>query len=133
VQLRLFGRKECRYSAYGYRNDAYFSHAGKHILFRYGSYAVVWDIETGEEQFRIKGSDFAFIHHDGRIVSAHWFNEDDDSEDKGATCILVQFWDASDGALISNRLEVNDVAGARFSPDGHFLAIVKRSEDVIEL
>ena len=118
-------------------SEARFSPTGKHILFKYWSYAVVWDIERCEEQFRIEGSDFAFIHHDGRIASVVWFDEggnSDDSEDKGATRILVRFWDASNGALIPNRLlEVNDAGVARFSPDGHFLAIGKKSENVIEM
>jgi len=30
---------------------------------KFDSYAVVWDIEMGEEQFQIKSYDFAFIHH----------------------------------------------------------------------
>jgi len=48
----------------------------------------------------------------------------DDFEDKDANWILVQFWDTGNGELISSRtLEVNDVFNARFSPDGHFLAI----------
>jgi len=117
--------------------NALFSPSGKHILFKYKSYAVVWDIERGEEQLQIKGHDFAFVHHDGRIVSAHLFNKDeilDDSGDRDANRILVQFWDASNGALISNRLlEVNDVGRSQFSPDGHFLAIAKKSENIIEL
>jgi len=47
---------------------------------------------------------------------------------------MIQFWDASNGVLISNRqLEVNDVGHSQFSPDGHFLAIEKKSENVIEL
>jgi len=141
-----------------YGNHASFSPSGKYILFKYRSYAILWDIERGEEQLRINGFDFAFVHHDGRIVSAHWFNEygssdnsedgnldnsgdgnSDDSEDgnsgdEGATRILIQFWDASHGALISNRLlEANDVGCAEFSSDGHFMAIVKKSKNVIEL
>jgi len=102
---------------------------------------------------RINGYDFAFVRHDGRIVSAHWVNEDgnsedsedgnseasedgnsDDSADQGGNQIMVQFWDASNGALISDRLlEVDDVEWARFSPDGHFLAIEKDSGHIIEL
>jgi len=114
--------------------DACFSPSGKHILVKYDSHAVVWDIETGEEQFRIEGSDFAFIHRDGRIASVKKDGNSDDSEGKGANRILVQFWDARSGALISNKLlKVNDVRFARFSPDGHFLAITKGSGDVIEL
>jgi len=119
------------------RNRALFSPSGKHILFKYDSYAILWDIERGEEQLRIEGHDFAFVHHDGRIVSAHWVNEDgnlDGSEDQGANRIMVQFWDASNGALISNRLlDVDNTGRAKFSPDGHFLAIAKKSENVIEL
>ena len=131
-------------------HDVCFSPVGKHILLRYGSCAVVWDIETGEEQFQIEGSDFAFVRHDERIASmkedGNWDNsgdgnpdnsEDgnpDDFEDKDANRILVQFWDAGNGELISSRLmEVNDVFDAQFSPDGHFMAIRKRSEDVLEL
>jgi len=57
-----------------------------------------------------------------------------DSGDKDASRILVQFWDTRNGELISSRLlEVNDAFDVRFSPDGHFLAIQKRSEDVLEL
>jgi len=130
---------------FGHRCDACFSPAGNHILFKYPCCAVVWDIEMGEEQFRIKGSDFAFVHHVGRIASADWFNEDRNSDDsgdgnsnnsgdKGVNQILVQFWDANNGALISNRLlEVNNVRHVQFSPDGHFLVIEKGSWNVIEL
>jgi len=114
--------------------DVRFSPSGKHILARYGFWAVVWDIETGEEQFQIEGSDFAFVRHDGRIASMKKDGNSDDFEDKDASRILVQFWDAGNGELISSRtLEVNDVFDARFSPDGHFLAIRKESEDVLEL
>ena len=120
---------------YGY--NALFSSTGRHILFRYWSYAIVWDIERGEEQLRIEGDDFAFVHRDGRIVSAHWVSRDenlDDSEDQDSFRIMIQFWDASNGALISKKLlEVNDVGCTKFSPDGHFLAIEKKSENVIEL
>jgi len=48
--------------------NAHFSPDGKHILLGFGSYAVVWDIEMGEEQFQIEGYQFAFIHHDGRMT-----------------------------------------------------------------
>jgi len=120
---------------FGY--NALFSPSGKHILFRYKSYAIVWDIERGEEQLRIEGYDFAFVHHDGKIVSAHLFHGGgnlDNSEDQGANRIMVQAWDASNGALISNKLlEVHNVGCSRFSPDGHLLAIVKKSENIIEL
>ena len=122
-----------------------FSPDGKHILLKYDSHAVVLDIVTGEEQFRIKGRDFVFNHHDGRIASVHWIDEDgnffhgnafSDFEDerRRSTGILVMLWDASNGAPISNRLfEVNDIADTRFSPDGHFLAVGRMSESVIEL
>ena len=117
--------------------NACFSPDGKRILLEFYSCAVVWDIEMGEEQFRIEGYEFTFIHHDGRIASTHWVDEDggsEDSDDKDLTRILVKLWDASNGAPISSSLlEVNDVAGTRFSPDGHFLAVERRSEDVIEL
>ena len=47
---------------------------------------------------------------------------------------MVKLWDASNGSLISNRLfEVNDVARTKFSPDGRFLAVARKSESVIEL
>jgi len=115
--------------------DACFSPDGKRILLGFGSYAVVWDIEMGEEQFQIEGFRFAFIHHDGRIVSACLVDGDwDGSQDEIAFRFLVQLWDGGNGTLISDRLlEVNDVAYTLFSPDGHFLAVVRRSEDVIEL
>jgi len=119
------------------RNRASFSPSERHILFRYDTYAILWDIERGEERLRIKGHDFAFVHHDGRIVSARLFNGDknlDDTKDQGANRILIEFWDASNGALISNKLlEVNKVGRVKFSPDGHFLAIVKKSKNVIKL
>ena len=114
--------------------DVCFSPAGKHILLQYGSCAVAWDIEMGEEQFQIEGSNFAFVHHDGRIASMKKNRNSDDFEDKDTNRILVQFWDAGNGKLISSRtLEVNDVFDARFSPDGYFLVIQKKSENVIEL
>ena len=120
----------------GHGRDACFSPDGKRVLLEFLSYAVVWDIAVGEEQFLIEGHDFAFID-DGRIASAHWVDEDGDSEDsddEDPTRVLVKFWDASNGALIPNRLlEVNDVALTRFSPDGCFLAAGRKSEDVIEL
>jgi len=88
----------------------------------------------GEEQFQIEGSNFAFVHHDGRIASMKKNRNSDDFEDKDTNRILVQFWDAGNGKLISSRtLEVNDVFDARFSPDGYFLVIQKKSENVIEL
>jgi len=122
-------------SNYGEVYNVCFSPDGKQILLGFGSYAVVWDIEMGEEQFHINGANFAFIHHDGRIASVCLVDGDwDGSQDESAFRILVQLWDGGNGTLISDRLlEVNDVACTRFSPDGHFLAVVRKSEDVIEL
>jgi len=117
---------------YGRVSNACFSPDGKHILLELDSYAVVWDIEMGEEQFRIEGYHFAFIHHDRIIASTHWVDEDGNSSHP--TRMLVKFWDACNGAPISDRLfEVNDVAVTLFSPDGQFLAVGRKSEDVIEL
>jgi len=70
-------------------------------------------------------------------LSMHLVDEDRNSynsKDESSTRLLVQFWDASNGALISNRLfEVKDVAVTRFSPNGHFLAIGRKFENVIKL
>jgi len=129
----------------GYTYSAFFSPDGKRILVKSNSHAVLLDIETGEEQFRIDGLDFVFTRHDGRIASTHWIDEDGKviqrtfwgaPEDEGGdpTGIVIMLWDASNGALISNRLfEVNNVARTQFSPDGHFLAVASKSESVIEL
>jgi len=107
---------------------ACFSPCGRRILVKLRSYAVVLDIGTGEEQFRIEGFRFVFVRHDGRIASTHCIDKDgnsirritsddsettDDSEDEDGdkSWIVVKLWDASNGALISNRLfKVNDVA-----------------------
>jgi len=166
---------------YGFVDDAHFSPDGKHILVKFATHAVVWDIETGEEQFQTQGCNYAFIHQGRRIASTHWIDEDgssfqltdletleenmvsgsseasdisedegtlddfededafDDFEDENASDdfrdhILVRVWDASSGTLISNRLlEVNDADVSRFSPDGRFLAVGRKSEKVIEL
>jgi len=57
-----------------------------------------------------------------------------DPGDRDPSGILVQFWDTSNGELMSSRLlEVNDAFDAQFSSDGHFLAIQKRSQDVLGL
>ena len=61
---------------YGYVNDVCFSPDGKHILVKFATHAVVWDIETGEEQFQIQGVNYAFIHQGRRIASTHWIEED---------------------------------------------------------
>jgi len=137
--------------------NACFSPDGKHILVIYGRrspyHAVVWEIERGEKIFQIKGFDFAFIHcgqNKGKIASVHRIDEDGslirtiastDSEDQGprSTRILVKLWDI--GNDISGRMfEVTDVAVtrfgmaiARFSPNGQYLAVGKRSENVVEL
>ena len=132
------------YSYYGIGRGACFYPDGKHILVKFCCLAVVWDIETGEEQFRIEGSDFTFIHHDRRIASVHWVDEDGNLDKKHRhlikderlrpTRLLVQLWDANDGTLISNRLlEVDDVAITLFSPDGRYLAVGRKSEEVIDL
>jgi len=114
-----------------YVYEACFSPDGRRILLRFKSYAVVLDIVTGEEQFRIKGKNFVFIHCDGKIASTNWIDENKGGDRTG---IVVKLWDASNGALISNRLfEVNDVACTRFSDDGRFLAVERKTENVIEL
>ena len=77
---------------HGHGRDACFSPDGKHILVKFATFAVVWDIEMGEEQFQVKGSNFAFIHHDGRITSTHLVDEDGsshNSKDEGSTRLLV--------------------------------------------
>jgi len=111
-------------------HDACFSSDGRRILLKLESHAVVLDIETGEEQFRIEGLNFVFIHHDRRIASTHWIGGDKG----GDQTLVVQLWNDRSGALISNRLfEVNDVTHTQFSPDGCFLAVARKSESVIEL
>jgi len=45
---------------------ACFSPNGTHILVRDYDGAVIWDIKRGEEQFKIGGLGFVFIHH------GHW-------------------------------------------------------------
>jgi len=121
---------------YGLVYDACFSPGGRRILLELRSHAVVLDIGTGEEQFRIEGLDFVFIRHDGRIASTHWIDEDGSSiawEGEGvrSTRIVVKLWDGSNGAL--RLFKVNDVARTKFSPDGRFLAVARKSESVIEL
>jgi len=108
--------------------DACFSPDGKHVLVKYLHHAVVWDIGRGEKQFEIEGGrDFVYIHHGryhGRIASTHRYQTD----------VCVQLWDAGNGVLMSNELfKVTDARIAQLSPDGRFLAIGKRSGNVIEL
>ena len=109
----------------------------------------------GEKVSQIEGFNFVFIHcgrNKGRIASVDWIDEDGpsiqtiastDSEDQGphSTRILrVKLWDI--GNDISDRLfEVTGVAVAkfmgipiaRFSPNGQYLAVGKRYENVVEL
>ena len=123
---------------------ACFSPDGKHILVRTSGNAVVWEIERGEKVSRIEGFDFVFIHcgrNKGRIASMDWIDEDGPSiwtiawTDQGSrpTRILrVKLWDI--GNDISDRLfEVTGVAVTRFSPNRQYLAVGKRSENVVEL
>ena len=138
--------------------DACFSHDGKHILVRSHKtpyyHAVVWEIERGEKVSEIEGLDFVFIHcgrNKGKIASVHRINEDGSSirtiastdsedEDGSSTRILVKLWDI--GSDISDRLfEVTGVAVVkfmgiavvRFSPNGQYLAVARRPENVVEL
>jgi len=126
--------------------DGCFSSDEKRILVRsrrsdsLSCHAVVWDIVRGEEVFQIEGFDFVFIYysrHEGKIASVHWIDEDGSSvasidEGPHSTHILVKLWDI--GNDISDRLfEVTGVAVTQFSPNGQYLAVEKRSENVIEL
>jgi len=125
----ISGPFELRYDESVY--DACFSPGGRRILLKFKSYAVVSDIRTGEEQFRIEGLGFAFIQDGRRIASVDGIDEDEAGDE---IRIVVKLWDASSGSLISNRLfKVNDVACTKFSPDGRFLAVARKSESVIEL
>jgi len=138
--------------------DACFSPDGKHILVRSQMtspyHAVVWEIERGEKVSQIEGLEFVFIHcgrNKGKIASVHRIDEDGslirtiastDRADQGprSTRILVKLWDIGNG--ISDRLfevtgvavaEFTVIAIARFSPNGQYLAVGKRSENVVEL
>ena len=125
----ILGPVQLRYDESVY--DACFSPGGRCILLKFESYAVVLDIGMGEEQFLIEGRYFVFIQDGRRIASKDRIYEDR-AGDKPR--IVVKLWDASSGSLISNRLfVVNDVACTRFSPDGRFLAVARKSECVIEL
>jgi len=107
---------------------ACFSPNGTHILVGYGNSGVVWDIERGEKQFRIKGQDFVFIQCGcwyGSIASIYWID---------GFSIPVKLWDVENGTPKSSTLfEVMGGGVTQFSPDGQFLAVGRRSEDVIEL
>ena len=135
--------------------DACFSPDGKHILVISRGippyHAVVWEIERGEKVSQIEGFDFVFIHcgrNKGKIASVHWIDEDGSliqilpPKDQASsyivverphpTRILVKLWDI--GNDISGRLfDVTGVAVTRFSPNGQYLAVGKRSENVVEL
>jgi len=131
--------------------DACFSPDGKHILvisrITPFYHAVVWEIEKGEKVSWIEGFDFVFIHcgrNKGKIASMHWIDEDGSSiqtialtdlenQDRRSTRILrVKLWDI--GNDISDRLfEVTGVAVTQFSPNGQYLAVGRRSENVVEL
>jgi len=132
--------------------DASFSPDGKHILVisrRTSYHAVVWEIAKGEKVSQIEGFDFVFIHcgrNKGRIASVDWINEDGSlilgpfSKIQHPSRILVKLWDI--GNDISDSLfEVTGVAVARlgvfaiarFSPNGQYLAVGRRSENVVEL
>ena len=98
---------------------ACFSPNGTHILVRHCS-GVVWDIERGEEQFRIEDQHSAFIQC-GRwrdsIITIHRID---------GSSILVKLWDVENGTPKSSTLfEVTDIDAsvAQFSPDGQFMAI----------
>jgi len=123
--------------------EACFSPDGKHILVisrRTSYHAVVWEIERKEKVSQIEGFDFVFIHcgrNKGRIALVHRIDEDGSliqritSKDH-PTRILVKLWDI--GNDISDRLfEVTGVAVTRFSPNGQYLAVGRRSENVVEL
>jgi len=122
--------------------DACFGPDGKHILVmsRITYHAVVWEIERGEKVSQIEGFDFVFINcgrNKGRIASVDWIDEDGSSIPRFAskdhrTRILVKLWDI--GNDVPDRLfEDTGVAVTRFSPDGQYLAVGRRSENVVEL
>ena len=131
--------------------NACFSPDGRHILVRSQlapHHAVVWEIERGEKVSQIEGFDFVFIHcgrNKGRIASMDWIDEDGSlirrfTPKDHPTRILVKLWNI--GNDISDRLfevtgvavaEVMDFAIARFSPNGQYLAVGRRSENVVEL
>jgi len=113
--------------SYSYQPDACFSPDGRHVLVQYVEGAVVWDIERGKKQFEIRGYDSVYIHYGryrGRIASIH----------QDWTGVRVKLWDAGNGVLMSNKLfKVTDAGITRLSPDGRFLAIGRKSGNVIEL
>ena len=124
-QLQEQAISECIHEA----NDsgeiyAYFSPDGKHVLVQYLNCAVVWDIDRGKKQLEFNAYKTAFICHGryhGRIVSTL----------RSQTKVRVELRDAGSGVLM--LFEVSDADVTRFSPDGRFLAVGKRSGNVIEL
>jgi len=133
--------------------NACFSPDGRHIFvgpqLAPPHYAVVWEIERGEKVSQIEGFDFVFIHYGrnkGRIASMDWIDEDGSlirrftPNDQRPSRILVKLWDIGDD--VPDRLfEVTGVAVtkfrgipvAQFSPNGQYLAVGRRSENVVEL
>jgi len=132
--------------------DACFSPDGKHILvisrITPSYHAVVWEIERREKVSQIEGFDFVFIHcgqNKGKIASMHLIDEDGSLIQRitlkvNPTRILVKLWDIGNDK--SDRLfEVTGVAVtkffgiaiASFSPNGKYLAVGRRSENIVEL
>ena len=112
--------------SFGY--GACFSPNGTHILVESDDGAVVWDIERGEEQFRIEGRDFVFIQ------CGRWCGSIASIIQIDGSSILVKLWDVENGTPKPSTLfEVMGGSVTQFSPDGQFLAIGRGSEDVIEL
>ena len=102
---------------------------GGYLLAECGKLAVVWDIGRGKKQLEFEANDSAFVCHGryrGRIASTHW--------DWDRTRVRVKLRDAGNGVLISNELfKVTGVGTTRLSPNGRFLAIIRRSENPVEL
>jgi len=123
---------------------ACFSPDGKHILVRCCSdnetsrYAVVWNIEKGEEVFQIEGSDFVFIQsgrNEGRIASMGWIDEDGSlvqAKYRYPTRIRVKLWDIGNDKF-DELFEMTGITVAQFSPNGKYLAVEGQSESVVEL
>jgi len=119
------------------RHDVSFSFNGTYILVGDDDSAVIWDIKRGEEQFEIEGSGFVFIYHGhwrGSIASINRIGESKPPTWMLSTQIAVKLWDVENGTPKSSRLfKVMDAGVTRFSPDGRFLAVERKSEEVIEL
>ena len=119
------------------RHDVSFSFNRTYILVRDNDSAVIWDIKRDEEQFEIEGSGFVFIHHGcwhGSIASINWIDESKSPTWMLSTQILVKLWDVENGTPKSSRLlKVMDAGVTWFPPDRRFLAVERKSEEVIEL